>query len=230
MTVARFSDRTAAGRLLAAEVVRRNPVSPVVCALPRGGVPVAVPVAETLGAPLDLLYVRKIGAPGHQELAAGSVIDGDQPDIVLNEEIAGALGLRASDIERAARRELGEIERRRALYQPGKTPQTLKDRTAILVDDGIATGASIRAAIAAVRRRGPRRIMVATPVASPEAARDFAAEVDEFVCLMTPPEFGAVGLYYRDFHQVTDEEVIALLRAAEVSGAAGSKSAPADHP
>jgi putative phosphoribosyl transferase len=219
-----FSDRTAAGRLLAAEIKNRKPPSPVVYALPRGGVPVAVPIAEALGAPLDLLFVRKIGVPGYEELAAGSIVDGERPDIIINEQIVAGLRLRESDLEAAARRELREIERRRALYQPGREAQTAKGRTAILVDDGIATGASMRAAIEAVRRREPRSIMVAAPVASRETARAFAALVDDLVCLATPPDFRAVGLYYQDFHQVTDEEVIAHLRSAEKSHTAFDRS------
>ncbi|MGE0410210.1 MAG: phosphoribosyltransferase [Amphiplicatus sp.] len=221
-----FSDRDAAGRLLAAEIEKRKPPSPVVYALPRGGVPVAAPIAEALGAPLDLLFVRKIGVPGYEELAAGSIIDGERPDIVINEEIVHGLRLSEADIEAAARRGLREIDRRRALYQPGRTPQMAKDRTAILVDDGIATGASMRAAIEAVRRRAPRSVMVAVPVASRETAQDFATLVDDFVCLATPPNFRAVGLYYRDFHQVTDEEVITLLRLAEKSESVGDERRP----
>lgn len=222
MTGPRFTDRAAAGRLLAVEVAKRNPSSPVVFALLRGGVPVAAPIAEALGAPLDVLYVRKIGAPGQEELAAGSVVNGERPDIVMNDDVVRALRLRATEIEDIARRELKEIERRRAIYQPGQASETVRNRTAILVDDGIATGASMRAAIIAVRRRGPRRIIAATPVASLASAREFSAEVDDFVSIATPRDFGAVGLYYRDFHQVTDEEVIALLRSARASQAARS--------
>ena len=153
-----FEDRETAGRMLAARLMQRTPLRPVVYALPRGGVPVAIEIARLLNTPLDLLLVRKIGAPGQPELAAGAVVDGEQPDIVVNEEICRASGLRPSDIAALGAAPLKVIERRRALYLPGKAPAPARGRTAILVDDGVATGASMEAAIAAVRRRSPERI------------------------------------------------------------------------
>lgn len=206
-----FADRAAAGRLLAAKLEKRAFESPVVYALPRGGVAVAVEIAERLGAPLDLLLVRKIGVPGYEELAAGSIVDGEQPDIIINDSIAISARLSREQIEAIGRRQLEEIERRRALYLPGRAPISAKDRTAILVDDGIATGASMKAAVAAIHRRAARRVVIAVPVAAADTAAELAELVDEFVCLAAPPHFGAVGYYYRDFHQLEDDEVVALL-------------------
>ena len=161
----RFANRAAAGHLLGAKLDKLAIDAPVVYALPRGGVAVAVEIAEMLDAPLDLLLVRKIGVPGYEELAAGSIVDGEQPDIIINEHVASAARLSRAQIEAAGTRQLEEIERRRALYLPGRAPISAKGRTAILVDDGIATGASMKAAIAAIRRRGPRRVVIAVPVA-----------------------------------------------------------------
>jgi putative phosphoribosyl transferase len=206
-----FPDRAAAGRALGAELGTRMLEAPVVYALPRGGVPVAVEIAASLSAPLDLLLVRKIGVPGHEEWAAGSVVDGERPDIVLNSDVMKAVGLSQADIAQAAGRHLREIERRRAIYAPGRSPISAKGRTAILVDDGVATGASMKAAITAVRRREPRRVVVAVPVASPDTATELAALADEMVVLATPANFRAVGLYYEDFHQLDDAEVMRLL-------------------
>ncbi len=207
----RFHDRASAGRLLATELLRLKLSSPVVYALPRGGVPVAKPVAEALQAPLDLLLVRKIGVPWHPELAAGSIVDGERPDTIYNEEIIRQARLTESDLDPIAARELKEIERRRALYLPNKKPVSAKGRTAILVDDGIATGASMRAAIAAVRRRAPARIVVAIPVAALQTVDELRDVVDDVICLSAPEHFQAVGLHYEDFHQLTDQEVIGLL-------------------
>ncbi|HEX8901891.1 phosphoribosyltransferase [Vitreimonas sp.] len=209
-----FPDRAAAGRALAAELSAQSFKSPVVYALPRGGVPVAVEIAKALNAPLDLLLVRKIGAPGQEELAVGSIVDGERPDIILNEDIIAALGVSRPQIESVAARELREIERRRALYLPGRAPVSAAGRTAILVDDGVATGASMKAAIAAVRRRTPERVVVAAPVAAPETAAELKTLADDVVCLDTPARFGAVGFFYRDFHQLEDDEVIALLASS----------------
>lgn len=211
MSMLPFHDRTAAGRALGAELGRRTLEAPVVYALPRGGVPVALEIAAALSAPLDLLLVRKIGVPGHEEWAAGSVVDGERPDIVLNADVVQTAGLSQADIAKAAERQLREIERRRAIYAPGRAPISAKGKTAILVDDGIATGASMKAAIAAVRRRGPKRVVVAAPVASADAATELAALADEIVILATPANFRAVGLYYEDFHQLEDAEVVRLL-------------------
>jgi putative phosphoribosyl transferase len=206
-----FRDRASAGRQLAEEVVKRGFEQPVVFALPRGGVPVAAPIAAALGAPLDLLMVRKLGVPWQPELAAGSIVDGEKPDVILNDSIVHAAGLSDADMQRLGVAELREIERRRALYLPNRAPISARERTAILVDDGIATGASMRAAITAVRRRRPLRIVVAVPVAARETVKELEALVEEVICLAAPTRLAAVGYYYEDFHQLDDREVILLL-------------------
>jgi len=206
-----FDDRTMAGRALAAKISRRAPVKPVVYALPRGGVPVALEIAEVLKAPLDLLLVRKIGVPWHLEFAAGAVVDGEEPDIILNPEIMRAAGLAEAEVTARGKAQLPEIERRRSLYMPGLRPVAARGRTAILVDDGIATGASMSAAIAAIRRREPQSIVVAVPVMSRNSVLALHEIVDEIVCLAAPDNFRGVGEFYRDFHQLSDEEVVGLL-------------------
>jgi putative phosphoribosyl transferase len=214
MAIAPYRDRASAGRLLAAELVKAALVRPVVFALPRGGVPVGVEIAAALGAPLDLLLVRKIGVPGHRELAAASIVDGERPDIILNEDVMRAAGLTRADIDLAAAREGLEIERRRALYMPGHPPLSAEGRTAILVDDGVATGASMKAAIAAVSRRRPLRVIVACPVAAPDSVAELRALADEVIVLASPRGFRGVGEFYEDFHQLADEEVMSLLARA----------------
>lgn len=217
-----FHDRAAAGRLLALELQKLAPADPVVYALPRGGVAVGAEIAKALSAPLDLVFVRKIGVPQQPELAAGSIVDGDTPELIVNEEIVRAAGLRETQLERLAQAALKEIERRRALYLPGREPIAAHGKTAILVDDGVATGASMRAAIAGVRRRGPKRVIAAVPVAPPGTAELLAAAVDDFVCLSIPSQFAGVGAFFRDFHQLDDAEVIALL--AEVRPAPAERA------
>ncbi len=192
-------------------MARRAPPRPVVYALLRGGAPIALEIAKSLKAPLDLLFVRKIGVPWNEELAAGAVVDGETPDLVLNEDIMCACGLTQADIAAQTKAQLQEIERRRALYMPGKPPVSARGRTAILVDDGVATGASMRAAIAAVRRRAPQRIVVAVPVASSGAVSELRQLADEVVCLTAPDDFRGVDEFYRDFHQLADEEIVDLL-------------------
>jgi len=221
-----FADRTSAGERLAREIVGQGWVRPVVYALPRGGVPVAVPVAAALGAPLDLLLVRKIGAPRQSELAAASIVDGERPDIIYNGDVMRQAGLTPASLEGRAHEQLREIERRRSLYLRDRHPIPAQDRTAILVDDGLATGASMKAAITAIRRRHPLRIVVATPVASPEALRDIEALADQVICLAAPRDFRAVGYFYDDFHQLDDSEVIGLLAGAE----AGARPPGRDQP
>jgi putative phosphoribosyl transferase len=214
MAVGQFRNRTDAGRLLASEIAGLGLVRPVVYALPRGGVPIGLEIAKALGAPLDLLLVRKIGVPSNPELAAGSVVDGEQADLILNDDIIRMFGVTRAQIEKIANDELREIERRRALYLPGKSPVSARGRTAILVDDGIATGASMRAAIAAIKRRNPLRIVVCAPVASPDPATDLRSLVDDVVVLIAPARFRGVGEFYQDFHQLEDGEVIAALAKA----------------
>ncbi len=206
-----FDDRGAAGRLLAAALARRAPENPVVYALPRGGAPVAAEIARKLDAPLDLILARKIGAPRRPELALGAAVDGEKPEIVLNPDIIDALGVSQAEIDRLARAQFAEIERRRALYLGSSPPISARGRTAILVDDGIATGASMEAAIHALKRRGPQKIIVAVPVAARAAAERLGALVDGIVALATPETFFGIGEFYRDFHQLDDTEVVALM-------------------
>jgi putative phosphoribosyl transferase len=212
----RFIDRQDAGRQLAAALEKFRRQDPVVLALPRGGVAVGCEIARALGCGLDLVLVRKIGAPSQPELAVGAVVDGEHPEIVVNEDVAAALDLPADYVERTAKRELAEIARRRRLYLKDRPHPGLKGKTAILVDDGIATGATARAALHAVRRQKPARLVLAVPVAPPETVADLARDCDEVVALTQPEGFGAIGYFYADFHQMDDREVIALLdRAAE---------------
>lgn len=206
-----FKDRRHAGRELAAELARRGYPDPVVLALPRGGVPVADEIARRLAAPLDVVLVRKIGAPGQPELAVGAVVDGAAREIVLNEDIVAELGVSAGYIEATAARELDTIERRRRMWMGGKPYPSLTGRTVIVVDDGIATGATMRAALVAVRRREPATLIVAAPVAPPSVARAMRALADEVVCLIEPEVFGAIGYFYGDFAQVEDAEVGVIL-------------------
>jgi putative phosphoribosyl transferase len=210
----RFSDRREAGRELAERVARLKLHDPVVLALPRGGVPVAAEVARALGAPLDLLLVRKIGVPWQQELAVAAIVDGDDPQLVIDEEVRRQAGVGDKYINDEAREKLREIERRRALYLQGRDPVAVANRTAIVVDDGIATGTTVRAALKALRRRKPAALVLAVPVAPPETIEDLTREVDRIVCLEQPSPFHAIGLYYEDFHQVPDDEVLAALAAA----------------
>lgn len=206
----RFHDREEAGAALAEALAARALPDPVVLALPRGGVPVAAPVAARLGAPLDLVMVRKIGVPSQPELAAGAVAEGGA--IVVNPAIAARAGLDRPAIEALAAVELGEIARRRAAYLRNRPPVPLAGRTAIVIDDGIATGATVRAALASVRQRGPARLVLAVPVA--DEAVLAALDADETVCLQRTLPHGAVGASYRDFTQIEDATVVRLLDAA----------------
>ncbi|MCW7539796.1 phosphoribosyltransferase family protein [Aquabacterium sp. A7-Y] len=207
-----FTDRIEAGRLLADQVAALQLPSPAVLALPRGGVPVAAEVAWRLQAPLDLLIVRKIGLPWHPELAVAALVDADPPVLVTDEQIMALTNTSRAHVEARAQVEALEIARRRELYLQGRQPVALQRRSVILVDDGIATGTTVRAALKALRERQPAALVLAVPVAAPSTAEALRPEVDELVCLLQPPEFQAVGAYYRDFHQVSDEEVIAVLR------------------
>ena len=209
-----FNDRIDAGRRLAAALVSYRDEHPIVLALPRGGVPVAAIVAARLAAPLDLLLVRKLGAPLQPELAMGAVVDGSAPMVVRNEDIISAFGVSEAEFDAVRRTELKEIERRRTLYLGGRRPPDLKDRVVIVVDDGIATGATVRAGLKAIRGQGPRRLVLAVPVAPSDTLEALRPEVDEIVCLETHRAFGSIGAYYRDFRQLDDAEVIELLEAA----------------
>ncbi|MDP1899978.1 MAG: phosphoribosyltransferase [Rubrivivax sp.] len=210
-----FSDRTAAGRALAQRLMKMSwPGRTVVLALPRGGVPIGAEVARALGAPLDLLLVRKIGAPQQRELAVAAVVDGQPPDIVVDEETAALAGVDRAWIDAQAAHELLEIERRRRIYLGGRAPLPVEGATVIVVDDGIATGTTVRAALKALRRRKPARLVLAVPVAPSDTRAQLSAEVDDLVCLAEPSPFHAIGLHYIDFHQVGDDEVLAALDAA----------------
>jgi putative phosphoribosyl transferase len=213
-----FADRAEAGRLLA----RRLAATPregrvIILALPRGGVPIGLEVARMLKAPLDLLLVRKIGAPWQPELAVAAVVDGDPPQLVIDESTSMLTGADADYIEKQKALELREIERRRHVYLHGRAPQPVEGATVIVVDDGIATGTTMRAALKGLRRMHPKRLVVAVPVAPVDTLAELRAEVDELVCLEAPEFFHAIGNHYADFHQVGDDEVIAALDAAAVS-------------
>jgi putative phosphoribosyl transferase len=218
-----FASRRAAGQALARVLAGKQLADPVVLALPRGGVPVAAEIARQLKAPLDVVLVRKIGVPLQPELAAAAVVDGGAAEIVTNDDVIAAAGLTRADVERMAKRELAEIERRRQAYLAGRERVPLEGRTLIVVDDGIATGASVRAALAALRRRSPRALILAVPVAPADTVAALRGEVDDVVCLEMPDPFYAIGLYYRDFRQLSDDDVMrALAEATEGAPAAGS--------
>ena len=219
-----FESREAAGRALAEEVATKVLPDPVVLALPRGGVPVAAEIAKVLKAPLDLVMVRKIGVPWQPELAAAAVIDGKNPHVVVNEEVCRLADVSRSYIDEAAKRELDEIERRRKLYLKGRPHPEVAGHSVIVVDDGIATGTTIRAVIEALLLKGPKSVMLAVPVAPAEAIEELRGEVDDIVCLATPAPFYGIGLHYVDFHQVPDDEVIRCLdEAQEVNEAMKTK-------
>jgi putative phosphoribosyl transferase len=184
----------------------------VVLALPRGGVPVGAEVARALGAPLDVFLVRKLGLPGHPELAMGAIASGGVR--VLNEDVVSWYRIPESVIDDVAREEQTELERREREYREGRGPIDVRDRAVLLIDDGLATGSTMRAAVQAIRARGPARVVVAVPVGSPDTCRQFVDLADEIVCARTPEHFAAVGQWYRDFSQTTDEEVKALLHSA----------------
>ncbi len=205
-----FPNRREAGRHLGAVLRREAPgPRPIVLALPRGGVPVGYEVARALRAPLDVFAVRKLGVPGHEELAFGAISSNGVR--ILNDEVIASMGVPGDVIEAVTERELIELARRERAYREGRPPPSLRGRTAIVVDDGLATGATMRAAVAALRHSAPARIIVAVPVASPEAYEEFLREVDAIACVFTPDPFRAVGLWYQDFAQTDDTEVCALL-------------------
>ena len=225
-----FTDRRHAGRELARRIGPLDPESAVVLALPRGGVPVAFEVAQANRCPLALLLVRKIGVPGHRELALGAIVGGEPPITVVNREIAESLGISGEQIDALARPELEEIARQAAHF--GVSPQVdMGGKTAVVVDDGLATGATMLAAIKALRQQQPARIVVAVPTAAPETCEQLRREADDVICAITPEPFHAVGLWYEDFSQTTDEEVRDLLaRSAAASRAAETANAGARPP
>lgn len=215
-----FRDRREAGRKLGEALSDYRSENVVVLALPRGGVPVGAEVASALDAPLDVLLVRKIGVPWQPELAMGAVIDGAEPVVVRNEDIIALSGVSEDDFAAASRAQLEEIERRRQRFTGNRARADVADRTAIIVDDGIATGATVRAAIRGLRRDKPERIVLAVPVAPPSTIEELRGEVDDVVCLETPAAFRAISLYYREFNQVSDNEVARVL-AGSGAGQAG---------
>ena len=211
----KFKNRITAGKALAKALVAKNYSDPVILALPRGGVPLGLEVARSLKAPLDLIMVRKIGVPHQPELAAAAIVNGDNPELVVNEDIAAYAGLDQDKLDRLAKTQLEEIKRRRGIYLKGRAQVSAEGRTVIVVDDGIATGATIRASLKAVRRRKPAKLVLAVPVAPVDTLEKLRAEVDELICLETPEPFYAIGAHYIDFSQVSDQEVVRLLDEAD---------------
>lgn len=210
-----FQDRHDAGLRLAGALDEFKDRNCVVLALPRGGVPVAAEVAAALSAPLDILLVRKIGAPQQPELAIGSVTDGGSPIVVRDEELMRLTGTNSKQFDVICGRELGEIERRRKFYRGGRAPEPLAGKCVIVIDDGLATGNTMRAALHAVRARKPKEVVLAVPVAPLGTAEKFRSLADRVVCLETPEPFGAVGFFYSDFDQVSDAEVVQILGEQE---------------
>jgi len=207
-----FQNRTDAGRQLAKALFKHKGQHPVILALPRGGVPVAAEVAAALDAPLDLVLVRKIGVPNRSELAMGAVTDGKQPAVVRNNDIIEVCGISDETFDAVCREELAEIERRRHRYIGDRPRAAVEGQFVVIIDDGIATGATILAAVRAVRSRKPRELMLAVPVAPLDSIEKLRSEVDAIVCLDAPRDFGAIGYFYDDFRQIDDEEVIATLK------------------
>lgn len=206
-----FKDRKQAGELLAERLAAYAGRSDVILlALPRGGVPVAFAISRKLNIPLDVLIVRKLGVPGHAEYAMGAVASGDIR--VLQQDVLDALDIPSAAVEAITQRELHEIERREALYRDDRPAPSLRGRIVILVDDGLATGATMLAAVQAVRQEEPAHVIIAVPVAAPDTCEKLAAEADEVICLNTPSPFYAVGIWYEDFSQTSDDEVRNLLR------------------
>ncbi len=217
-----FKNRSDAGRRLAAALAGYKDRRPVILALPRGGVPVAAEIAAKLEAPLDLVLVRKIGVPFRPELAMGAVVDGGSPLVVRNEEVIGFVGIDESSFNAARDRELAEIERRRQCYLGDRPRAHIAGRVAIVVDDGIATGATTRAALRSVAARKPGKLVLAVPVAPATAVVALRREVDDLVCLEAHEHFYAISSHYDDFRQVSDDEVRLLLSHHQAAGADSS--------
>jgi putative phosphoribosyl transferase len=217
MQARQFHDRVEAGDLLGRELARRfgGTANRIVLALPRGGVPVGAGVAKALGAPLDVFIVRKLGVPGHEELAMGAIASGGVR--VLNQDVLRYIPVPEQAIDAVAAREQQELVRRERSYRGSRAPVDVHDKTAIVVDDGLATGSTMRAAVAALRKMEPKAIVVAVPVAAPQTVDEFRKEGIDIVCLRQPDPFEAVGLWYEDFSQTTDEEVQELLQLCQQS-------------
>lgn len=210
--------------MLANELAGLSLPAPVILALPRGGIPVAVEIATVLNAPLDLVIVRKVGAPGNPELAVAAIVDGNPPDVVLNREIVETYNLDDAALATLVKGERPELERRRALYRGSRSPLSIAGKTAILVDDGAATGTTMKVAIRALKRRSPMAIVVALPIAPPEIVSELSQEADRVVCLAQPPHFRALSYHYRNFEQLDDTDVVAALERGQAGrGALTSK-------
>ncbi|MDX8528280.1 phosphoribosyltransferase [Mesorhizobium sp. MSK_1335] len=209
-----FRDRQEAGQKLGASLQPLQLKDPIVLALPRGGVPVAAEMAKALKAPLDLVIVRKVGAPGNPELAVAAIVDGDPPDVVLNREIVEAYALDDGALRVLIAQERPELERRRTVYRGKDPPLSVADKTVIIVDDGAATGTTMKVAIRALKRRSPRKIIVALPVAPPEIVDELAQEADLTICLNQPARFRALSYYYGNFPQLCDSEVLDIMALA----------------
>ncbi len=207
-----YRDRREGGQVLARLVLDLSPHESVVLGLPRGGAPVAAEVANALGAPLDVFVVRKLGVPGQEELAMGAIASGGV--CILNEDVVDSLGISSDAIDEVSRREAIELARRERAYRDGRTPADVRGKRAILVDDGLATGATMRAAVTALRALGPAEIVVAVPVAAREACNEFREMVDHCICTATPEPFYGVGLWYHNFEPTSDEEVRRILGLA----------------
>jgi len=217
-----FKNRQDAGRALAVTVAKRKFANPIILAMPRGGVPVGIEIAKQLHAPLDFVFVRRIGVPGHREVAMAAVVDGANPELVLNEEIGRRIDIPQSYIDAEMKSELEEIDRRRREYVGPTGGPDIAGHTAIVVDDGIATGTSMRAAIKALRRKAPKELIVAVPVAPHDVVASLRSDADEVICLQSPEPFYAVGMHYADFHQIDDDEIAQAL-------AEFRKSIPREH-
>ena len=220
-----FQDRVDAGRKLAKALERYMTQRPVVLALPRGGVPVAAEIAAALGAPLDLILVRKIGVPIQPELAMGAVVDGPNPVVARNEDVIAMCAIDETEFRRECTKQLLEIKRRRKLYLGERKPIDIHGRVVIVVDDGIATGATTRAALRAARSRNPKKLVLAVGVGSTDTLETLRSEADDIVCLEPYETLGAIGFYYADFRQITDGEVLALLAGAPKEARARPKEA-----
>ena len=214
-----FADRAEAGRRLARELQHFAGERPVVLGLARGGLPVGYEIALALRAPLDAVLVRKIGVPWQRELALGAIVDGETPDQVIDQGLVDMLSIPRAYVEEEIARQSQEIKRRRRLYTKGRLRVEVKGKTAIVVDDGIATGASMQVTLGAIRRRQPKRLVLAVPVAAPDSLAMLRPLADETICLHSPTDLGAISLFYDDFHNVEDEEVISLLDRAEKAAA-----------
>ena len=222
----RFRDRSEAGRILAEKLAAyANRPDVLVLALPRGGVPVGFEVARALNVPLDIFLVRKLGVPGHEELAMGAIASGGVR--VLNDDVVRHLRIPDEIIVTVAKKEQQELERRESAYRGDRASPEIRDRTIILIDDGLATGSTMRAAAEALRKQQPDKVIVAVPIASPETCDEFRTEVDEIVCARTPQPFYSVGIWYEDFSQTSDEEVRDLLEL-EQKRSGGADEQPAD--